>query len=72
MEDEVKQIEKNMVWHLVPRPKDHLVICTKWDFQNKMDVSGDVVRNKARLAAQGYNQEEGIDFDETFASVAHL
>ena len=37
-----------------------------------MDVSGDVVRNKARLVAQGYNQDKGIDFDETFASVAHL
>ncbi|KAH9753250.1 Integrase catalytic domain-containing protein [Citrus sinensis] len=43
---------------------------TKWVFRNKMDESGVVVRNKARLVAQGYNQEEGIDFDETFAPVA--
>ncbi|KAH9703924.1 hypothetical protein KPL70_011269 [Citrus sinensis] len=43
---------------------------TKWVFRNKMDESGVVVRNKARLVAQGYNQEEGIDFDETFALVA--
>ncbi|KAH9689830.1 Integrase catalytic domain-containing protein [Citrus sinensis] len=45
---------------------------TKWVFRNKMDESGVVVRNKARLVAQGYNQEEGIDFDETFAPVARL
>ncbi|KAH9745941.1 hypothetical protein KPL70_004261 [Citrus sinensis] len=43
---------------------------TKWVFRNKMDESGVVVRNKVRLVAQGYNQEEGIDFDETFAPVA--
>ncbi|KAH9657681.1 hypothetical protein KPL70_023179 [Citrus sinensis] len=46
--------------------------CTQWVFRNKMDESGVVVRNKARLVAQGYNQEEGIDFDETFAPVARL
>ncbi|KAH9697097.1 hypothetical protein KPL71_023471 [Citrus sinensis] len=45
---------------------------TKWVFRKKMDESGVVVRNKARLVAQGYNQEEGIDFDETFAPVARL
>ncbi|KAH9649857.1 hypothetical protein KPL70_026141 [Citrus sinensis] len=45
---------------------------TKWVFRNKMDESGVVVRNKARLVAQGYNQEQGIDFDETFAPVARL
>ena len=41
-------------------------------FRNKMDELGNVVRNKARLVAQGYNQEEGIDFDETFAPVARI
>ncbi|KAH9698134.1 hypothetical protein KPL71_023896 [Citrus sinensis] len=45
---------------------------TKWVFRNKIDESGVVVRNKARLVAQDYNQEEGIDFDETFAPVARL
>ena len=72
MEEELKQFEKNQVWHLVPRPKDYPIIGTKWVFRNKMDESGGVVRNKARLVAQGYNQEEGIDFDETFAPVARL
>ena len=41
-------------------------------FKNKLDESGKVVRNKARLAAQGYNQQEGIDNDETFALVTRL
>ena len=49
-----------------------LLIRTKWVFKNKLDEHGNVVRNKTRLVAQGYNQEEGIDYDETFAPVARL
>ncbi|GJW78065.1 retrovirus-related pol polyprotein from transposon TNT 1-94 [Tanacetum coccineum] len=45
---------------------------TKWVFRNKLDENGIVSRNKARLVAQGYNQQEGIDYDETYASVARL
>ena len=41
-------------------------------FQNKLDESSIVVRNKAILVAKGYNQEEGIDYDETYAPVARL
>ena len=48
------------------------VIGTKWIFKNKMDENGVIVRNKARLVAQGFKQIEGIDFDETFASIARL
>ena len=70
MEEELNQFERNGVWHLIPRPRDHPVIGTKWVFRNKMDESGIVVRNKARLVAQDYNQEEGIDFDKTFALIA--
>ena len=72
MQDELNQFERNKVWHLVPRPSHQSVIGTKWVFRNKLDESGLVVRNKARLVAQGYNQEEGIDYDETFAPVARL
>ncbi|XP_057990561.1 uncharacterized protein LOC131172945 [Hevea brasiliensis] len=72
MQEELNQFERNKVWNLVPKPKDHSIIGTKWVFRNKMDEKGNVVRNKARLVAQGYNQEEGIDFDETFAPVARI
>ncbi|GKA98665.1 putative ribonuclease H-like domain-containing protein [Tanacetum coccineum] len=47
-------------------------IGTKWVYRNKKDERGIVVRNKARLGAQGYTQEEGIDYDEVFASVARI
>ncbi|GKC48974.1 copia protein, partial [Tanacetum coccineum] len=45
---------------------------TKWVFRNKLDENGVVSRNKARLVAQGYNQQEGIDYDETYTPVARL
>ena len=72
IQDELGQFERNKVWTLVPRPTNYPIIRTKWVYRNKMDELGNVVRNKARLVAQGYNQEKGIDFDETFASVARL
>ncbi|GJU81501.1 retrovirus-related pol polyprotein from transposon TNT 1-94 [Tanacetum coccineum] len=55
----------------VPNPKD-MIIGTKWVFRNKLDENGVVSRNKARLVAQRYNQQEGIDYDETYAPVARL
>jgi hypothetical protein len=48
------------------------VIRTKWVFKNKYREDGEVVRNKARLVAQGYSQVEGLDFGKTFAPVARL
>ncbi|KAH9679772.1 hypothetical protein KPL71_026267 [Citrus sinensis] len=72
MQEELNQFERNKVWELVPKPEHQSIIGTKLVFRNKMDESGVVVRNKARLVAQGYNQEEGIDIDETFAPVARL
>ena len=72
MQDELHQFERNQVWHLVPKPKDRTIIGTKWVFRNKLDEQGTVTRNKARLVVQGYNQEEGIDYEETFAPVARI
>ncbi|KAK0574928.1 hypothetical protein LWI29_031062 [Acer saccharum] len=72
MQEELSQFERNEVWTLVPRPKTTNVIGTKWIFRNKSDEDGNIVRNKARLVAQGYSQIEGIDFEETFAPVARL
>ncbi|CAM8905658.1 unnamed protein product [Rhodiola kirilowii] len=72
MQEELHQFKRNEVWRLVPRPQDKNVIGTKWVFRNKMDDKGVVVRNKAHLVVKGYNQQEGIDYDETFAPVARL
>jgi hypothetical protein len=73
MPDELNNFERNKVWTLVERPKDcRNVIATKWIFNNKQDANGIVIRNKARLVAQGFSQVEGIDFGETFAPVARL
>ncbi|WJX24545.1 hypothetical protein P8452_13640 [Trifolium repens] len=72
MQDELNQFQRNDVWDLVPRPTHKNIIGTKWVFRNKLNEQGEVVRNKARLVAQGYSQQEGIDFTETFAPVARL
>ena len=65
MQEELNQFERNEVWELVPKPNDQSVIGTKWVFRNKMDENGIIVRSKAILVAQGYNQQEGIDYEET-------
>ncbi|GJV02772.1 retrovirus-related pol polyprotein from transposon TNT 1-94 [Tanacetum coccineum] len=72
MQDELNQFERLQVWELVPRPKGKNVIALKWLWKNKCDADNIVVRNKTRLVAKGYKQEEGIDFEESFAPVARL
>ncbi|KAJ9566338.1 LOW QUALITY PROTEIN: hypothetical protein OSB04_002304 [Centaurea solstitialis] len=72
MQDELTQFDRNQVWTLVPLANGKIAIGTKWVFRNKKDEQGVVVRNKARLVAQGYYQEEGIDYEQTFAPVARL
>ncbi|GJY99692.1 retrovirus-related pol polyprotein from transposon TNT 1-94 [Tanacetum coccineum] len=72
MQEELNQFIANDVWELVPQPRNMTIIGTKWVFRNKLDENGIVSQNKARLVAQGYNQQEGIDYDETYAPVARL
>ncbi|GJZ62251.1 retrovirus-related pol polyprotein from transposon TNT 1-94 [Tanacetum coccineum] len=72
MQEELNQFVANDVWELVPQPRNMTIIGTKWVFRNKLDENGVVSQNKARLVAQGYNQQEGIDYDETYALVARL
>jgi len=55
MQDELNQFTRNDVWFLVPKIDDMNIIRTKWVFRNKMDEDGNIVRNKARLVAEGYN-----------------
>jgi hypothetical protein len=64
MHKELNNFTRNQVWELVERPKNYNVIGTKWVFRNKQDQDGIVIRNKARLVAQGYTQVEGLDFGE--------
>ncbi|GJU11160.1 retrovirus-related pol polyprotein from transposon TNT 1-94 [Tanacetum coccineum] len=72
MQDELNQFARNKVWTLVPAPYGKTIMGSKWVFRNKRDETRIVIKNKARLVAQGYNQQEGIDSDETFAPVARL
>ncbi|GJV55578.1 putative ribonuclease H-like domain-containing protein [Tanacetum coccineum] len=72
MQDELLQFKLQQVWTLVDLPYGKRAIGTKWIYKNKKDERGIVVRNKARLVAQGYTQEEGIDYDEVFAPVARI
>ncbi|GKD35925.1 ribonuclease H-like domain-containing protein [Tanacetum coccineum] len=67
----IKNLE-NMVWTLVDLPNGKRVIRTKWVYRNKKDERGIVIKNKERLVAQEYTQEEGIDYDEVFTPVARI
>ncbi|GJX63047.1 putative ribonuclease H-like domain-containing protein [Tanacetum coccineum] len=72
IQEELLQFRLQKVWRLVDLPKGKHAIRTKWVYKNKKDERGIVVRNKARLVAQGYTQEEGINYDEVFAPVARI
>ena len=72
MQEELNQLERSRVWNLVPKPQNRTIIGTRWVFRNKLDEQGQIIRNKASLVVQGYNQEEGIDYVETFAPVARI
>nr|GEW08316.1 putative ribonuclease H-like domain-containing protein [Tanacetum cinerariifolium] len=72
MQEELLQFKMQKVWILVDLPYGKRAISTKWVYRNKKDERGIVIRNKARLVAQGHTQEEGIDYEEVFAPVARI
>ncbi|GJT22721.1 putative ribonuclease H-like domain-containing protein [Tanacetum coccineum] len=72
MQEELLQFKLHEVWTLVDLLNGKRAIGTKWVFRNKKDERGIVIKNKARLVAQGYTQEDGIDYDEVFAPVARI
>nr|GEV37973.1 hypothetical protein [Tanacetum cinerariifolium] len=72
MQDELYQFDRLQVWELVDKPFGKSIIRLKWLWKNKKDEDQTVIPNKARLVSKGYAQEEGIDFEESFALVARL
>ncbi|GJZ58289.1 retrovirus-related pol polyprotein from transposon TNT 1-94, partial [Tanacetum coccineum] len=72
MQEELHEFERLEVWELVPCPDKVMVITLKWIYKVKLDEMGRIFKNKAYLVARGYRQEEGIDFEESFALVARL
>nr|GEW61533.1 retrovirus-related Pol polyprotein from transposon TNT 1-94 [Tanacetum cinerariifolium] len=72
MQEELHQFIRLDVWELVPLPDGIKPLTLKWLFKNKHDEENTVIRNKTRLVLRGYRQEEGIDFEESFALVARI
>nr|GEY30502.1 hypothetical protein [Tanacetum cinerariifolium] len=72
MQEELSEFERLEAWELVPRPDKVMVLTLKGIYKVKLDELGGILKNKARLVARGYRQEEGIDFVESFAPVARL
>ncbi|GKE91529.1 retrovirus-related pol polyprotein from transposon TNT 1-94, partial [Tanacetum coccineum] len=72
MQEEIHECERLQVWELVPCPDKVMLIKLKWIYKVKTDEFGRVLKNKARIVAQGFKQGEGINFEESFAPVARI
>ena len=72
MNEEYNSIMRKKTWELVELPKDKVPIGSQWLFKSKLKAYGSIDKFKARLVENGYSQQEGIDFEETYAPVAKL
>ncbi|GKF20786.1 retrovirus-related pol polyprotein from transposon TNT 1-94, partial [Tanacetum coccineum] len=72
MQEEIHEFKRLKVWELVSCPDKVFLMKLKWIYKVKTDEFGGVLKNKARLVAQGFRQEEGIDFKESFVPVARI
>nr|GEX76823.1 integrase, catalytic region, zinc finger, CCHC-type, peptidase aspartic, catalytic [Tanacetum cinerariifolium] len=72
IQEELNEFERLGVWELIPRPDKVIVITLKWIYKVKLDELGGILKNKAQLVARGYHHEKGINFEESFASVARI
>jgi len=69
MDEEVRSLQQNGTWSLVDLPPDRKALHGKWVYKLKRGPQGEIIRHKARWVVKGYEQEQGIDYDETFAAV---
>jgi hypothetical protein len=72
MQSEMDAVEKNCIWELADLPCGHSTVTLKWVFKLKRDEASAIVKHKARLVARSFVQQEGIDFDDTFAPMARM
>ena len=71
MVEEYSSIMTNDAWEVVPRPQDRSDVGSRWIYKIKYVADGSIEKFKARFVAKGYAQKEGIDYEESFAPVAH-
>ena len=69
MKEEIDALHSQRTWSLVPLPSRKNLVGCKWIFSIKKNVDGSIARHKARLVAQGFSQEPGLDYGETFSPV---
>ena len=72
MDDELQSLRENEVYEIVPRPRGQKIVDSRWVFKVKSNAEGNLERYKARLAAKGYLQTEGVDYDEIFSPIVRF